>query len=595
MAGLIELPGTSLDRSDLKIEKAKQLAEAAEHQNYISLVTCIREPTGTEVVVLDAEVELPQNKAHDIRRLERIAVRFDPRDEHPPDALALRRDFPVVPHLNIRQQEFPRSLCIFEEPYSEFRLFWTASEYIRHLRDWLALTARGELHRNDQPLEPLLLGDEGTLILPPTILEPRSSGHVLVFDQLIEAGGRYTLVAKEASEHLLAEKGVGALAVVLTAKPQTHGLIRSTPKNLEKLNEFLELGGLDLLNSLRQQLRDWNSDKTVDINLDYKLIILVLLPKLRNGGDTEFEEVELRAFITTNTIIEVGIEIGIWDKVDGRIGYNIPQDANKRGQSVKVHLLNPMFDFSPSRARALSGLTESTNVKIAQVGVGALGSQVAWNLMRMGFGHWTLIDDDILLPHNVARHALGRSFIGFSKADGISFLAGHMMNDNNYALPLVENVMRPSNHSSLASAFSEADIILDTSTSIAAARHLALDVKSNARRISMFLSPKGSDVVVLAEDKERSIRLDMLEMAYYRGLIHEPCLHGHLRQKSEGLRYGTSCRDLSSTIPQSLIGLHSGICSQVLIAMIEKSQSTLSVWTTNTQSVEIERYDLPVG
>ena len=69
-------------------------------------------------------------------------------------------------------------------------------------------------------------------------------------------------------------------------------------------------------------------------------------------------------------------------------------------------------------------------------------------------------------------------------------------------------------------AFENADLIIDASTSIAVERNLALDNSyGDARRSSVFLNPKGTELVLLYEDTERKYRLDLLEMTYYRMLI----------------------------------------------------------------------------
>jgi tRNA A37 threonylcarbamoyladenosine dehydratase len=51
--------------------------------------------------------------------------------------------------------------------------------------------------------------------------------------------------------------------------------------------------------------------------------------------------------------------------------------------------------------------------------MGALGSQIADVLVRGGYGLWSLIDSDVLLPHNVARHVLGQGFVGAPKAEAM--------------------------------------------------------------------------------------------------------------------------------------------------------------------------------
>ena len=78
-------------------------------------------------------------------------------------------------------------------------------------------------------------------------------------------------------------------------------------------------------------------------------------------------------------------------------------------------------------------------------------------------------------------------------------------------------------------AFENADLIIDASTSIAVERNLALDNSyGDARRSSVFLNPKGTELVLLYEDTERKYRLDLLEMTYYRMLIVDERLNDHL-------------------------------------------------------------------
>ena len=73
-------------------------------------------PAG-EIIVIDVEIERPQSLVHDIRRLERIAVVFRVEDHHQPEILALRADFPLVPHVFVAEQEVPRRLCIYDQPF----------------------------------------------------------------------------------------------------------------------------------------------------------------------------------------------------------------------------------------------------------------------------------------------------------------------------------------------------------------------------------------------------------------------------------------------------------------------------------------------
>src|SRR5260221_4810735 len=137
-------PGGSITIEELSIPKAQEVARTLQNGTipFVRFMACHRfERNGdAEVIVFDVEVELGQRKVHDIHRYERIAVIFDCDDTTYPEVLALRDDFPRVPHLNLRKDEFPRSLCLFEEPYSELKLRWTASAFLGRVQEWLALT-----------------------------------------------------------------------------------------------------------------------------------------------------------------------------------------------------------------------------------------------------------------------------------------------------------------------------------------------------------------------------------------------------------------------------------------------------------------------
>jgi hypothetical protein len=165
---LLPLPG---DRkvvvNKLTSTKARDLAEAVSALPYVKLIEC---RTGTspraDYVIVDLEVELPQHPAVSIRKHEVCAIVFPAGMTTMLDVLALRDDFPPVPHLNLREQEYPRSLCVYEDPFPEYGIKWSPIRFIEDVRKWLARTARNELHQADQPLEPLLEAGAPELVVP---------------------------------------------------------------------------------------------------------------------------------------------------------------------------------------------------------------------------------------------------------------------------------------------------------------------------------------------------------------------------------------------------------------------------------------------
>lgn len=57
---------------------------------------------------------------------------------------------------------------------------------------------------------------------------------------------------------------------------------------------------------------------------------------------------------------------------------------------------------------------------IGIVGLGSAGSKIAISLARSGVSDFFLVDDDILLPENICRHALNWNSIGLHKVDAVS-------------------------------------------------------------------------------------------------------------------------------------------------------------------------------
>ena len=110
--------------------------------------------------------------------------------------------------------------------------------------------------------------------------------------------------------------------------------------------------------------------------------------------------------------------------MNGDLATLLPANNEKRGQDIPVDVLNPCFALTRDLAARLNGRANASDARVAGVGVGALGSQIVMNLARSGFGRWTLIDADRLMPHNVARHALDGRFVGMNKAEAVAYSAG---------------------------------------------------------------------------------------------------------------------------------------------------------------------------
>jgi len=582
--------GDPVSSDSLTFTKALDLVRflKAELNPFARLLECLANPQ-EEVVVLEVDVELPQRPTHDIRHSERLAVAFCSDDLRQPEVLALRPDFPVVPHLNQRITELPRSLCLYDRPYHEIKLHWTPARFVEAIRYWLMQTAIGKLHAQDQPLEPLLFDPAHELVLPEDLLnmEAGTGPEWLTVQAVRRSPTLFTLIASR-WDGGKSQETKDFLAFVVSSAPQMHGVIRRTPNTILELHEFLADCGLDLLDLLRQALKDWMITLGTEFQsiLEARLILVVRLPKTREPGG-EAETVEVRAFAISATIKQIGVDIGLWELNQGKPGLLLSYDETSRGTDTTLASLNPRPAFSRFLAARVNGLDGPNPLEVIAVGVGALGSQVVTNLVKAGFGQWTLIDDDVLLPHNLGRHSLQGFALGFPKATAMAEVLNATIEGKGIARGIVADVLRPEeNAQSILSAFSEAEVILDMSASVSVARYLSRDVATEGRRISLFLNPLGTALTMLAEDASRRIPLDSLEMQFYR----EIATNGSISQLfgSHGqIRTGQSCRDISVQIPQDRVALFAALGSQAFRDTVETEMARITVWQVDDQSLTV--------
>lgn len=572
---------------DLSRPEARALAAAlaSGRVGYASLVEC-RRGEKVDLVIVDVEVELAQVRVHDIRHVERLGVLFVHASSNAgaPQVFALRPDFPAdAPHVNLRLPGFPTNLCLYDVPFRDVRAQWTPSRFVALVREWLRLTARGELHADDQPLEPLLIEGVGWVILPAALRAPQSAASALAvrltFCGRPDHAGKPVLVAAVAADgaHDGEQEDSRYVAAVVHARPRPHGVVRSSPETLADVHALLEPGGDDLLGVLRASLPQWALTDTL---LKAKFLLVVLVP-MQRVGQGAVESVEPWVLITDQTLAGLGRAVGAWDLHDGKVGALLAGAAvaTQGGDDVRVEFARPYFGQTRDDAAQYNGRAAADERRIVAIGAGALGSQVMLNAARAALGRWTVIDDDVFLPHNLARHALGGHAVGFPKASYVKHVANSLVEGEPAHDAIDADVLEPGDRSArVAEVLGMADVIVDLSASVTVARALARDVNARARRLSLFLSPDGTHLTLLAEDTGRSTPLDALEMQHYRAVAQDAQLRGAFAAAEARHRYGRSCRDVTVPLPQSLIAVHSGIATMALAQTVDAPEARISVW-----------------
>src|SRR6516165_6006508 len=171
---------TACPVEDLKLWRAAKLAAFATSHglNYgAHFIEARKTAKMAEIVVVEVDVDRPQDRKFDIKKREQIAVAVQP-DDRFLSIFALREDFPFTPHQNSVPEGTPRCLCVDDRPWQEAKLTWSPSECIRRIREWLARAARGELHDPAQPLEPFFYSSGLTLVLPRGVIEQADAGNL---------------------------------------------------------------------------------------------------------------------------------------------------------------------------------------------------------------------------------------------------------------------------------------------------------------------------------------------------------------------------------------------------------------------------------
>lgn len=596
----IALLGEPVGLENLRLPKAQALAKLLSSDRpypFTVLIECrtVIDESYHEVIIFDAEVEVSQRPANDIRRVERIAAVFREGDSAMPEVWALRSSFPDVPHLNVMPAGLPKSLCLTDQRYPEVKLRWTASAFVESIREWLKLTAVGQLHQDDQPLEPLLGGTSVQIILPSDLFstgvpEPLFC-HIVSEDK---ATGNLVVMADRKRESMGVKDAREFRAIPLTVPVAfTHGVIRWQPATLKDLAGFLAEAGYDLLDELRQRLKAWVSDA----DLLAKVPIFVMAVQKRRTDIGPVESSETWAFAASCSLGEVGKAIGIFGNLDNTWGLDFAPDKSLQGEAVQLELMLPYFRLSRETAAKFNGRSAPYIGNIVAIGLGALGSQVFDNLARTGFGEWTIVDNDRVLPHNLARHELHGNALGYPKVVPLAANANRTIDGEPVAFPLIADILDPGvNAVELASRLGKADLILDMSASVAASRHLARDRDEvSARRLSLFLNPAGTDLVLLAEDGARRNRLDALEMQYYRAVASDPVLARHLRLTEGRLRYGRSCRDTSVVLPQDQVALHAAIGSRAVVRTEGRKEAAIRIWRADDPDLQVRLVDVSVA
>ena len=221
------------------------------------------------------------------------------------------------------------------------------------------------------------------------------------------------------------------------------------------------------------------------------------------------------------------------------------------------------------------------------VGAGALGSQVALNLGRQGFGKWTILDEDRLLPHNLPRHGLPSGYVGWEKAKAVAHAINSVF-DGDVESHAIEGMFS----GNLAGA-EDFDVLLDFSASESVLNDLSR-VPFSKPCLSGFVNPTAETGVILYEGQECKIRLDDLYQQFYAAISSNPRFKKYFVDSSRIIACAGACRDHSFQIAGNLISLQAATMSTYIRSHLQDKNPNIHLWMWNSKTMSLKHEKINV-
>ncbi|MCD9126015.1 Mov34/MPN/PAD-1 family protein [Luteimonas fraxinea] len=574
-----------------------ELVRACERHPHFKLVELrvVSTPSPHVVIIVEASdgTIAPQNAAG-VRVKERLALSFRPGAQSVADVRALRRDFPLLSHLNGVQANEPASLCLYEDWSFEERR-WTPSHHLERILWWLRHNADGTLHQQDQALEPVFYNTGYVLVLPSELADQPVDSLGAVSIEVVENEGDYVYLI--ASMQTQPNQKLAVQMVVLDLEPISDRPIQSAPSTLGELEKQLEAMGSSLRPLLVEAIKRLVRGDAPGLVRNGRVLLLLRMPRAREGS---VERYDLRGFYVAESLEALGMKLGAlfrttpdqpahpFEEIGGT---ESKTSLEENWRDVQALLVDPRVLPACEDARRMSGVPEDgASFQGTLAGVGALGSALADIWTREGWGQWTFVDPDQIAPHNLVRHRASRADVGRTKARATELQVMRAMGSAKSCGSICAKA-NDFDRGDVRDALSSAALLVDATTTVAVPRDWS--ERELPRSCSAFFTFSGLSAVLLFEDAARSQRLADLEAQYYRAVLNAPWGETHL-DTSERVRIGNGCRDHSLVLPYELALLHAAQIARRVRKAAEGDGALISVWELDDASGGISAHSVAV-
>lgn len=484
----------------------------------------------------------------------------------------LREDFPLnLPHINPHREGELVSPCLFEGSLDELLHRFGLDAVVDQLIDWLHKAAAGALLDLEQGWEPTRRDScpstvvfsaekvaaaapaDGTILVVP-------AGYVTI------DGGLYAIINAELTEQIdpvfsqdvrndeLGKWGKGHTVAFIARAPITDGLSHVIgcyqPETVVDLKTLLDRAAELGIN--RDALAQ-------DLDGYYRLSIL--------GGQQDPHGWRHGLYaIVILTVQRSASLVGSPGRSVEVLPYVVRYELNVQSLLERNATVHPAFHahaLSPELLATTSGISyTATSQPLVVLGCGSVGSKVAMQLGRAGFGSMTFVDNEFMSPHNAARHALidrrsmlvppRKAALMKTAFESLSHLQSRAF-DTDAATLLVD----PEQFA--ATVPQDAALIVDATASLkvlAAATQSTAMSQSPARLARIVMYGQGRCVAVLLEGFGRAGRVDDLTAFMFECCRFVPELRASIAgDTSEPTRIfvGDNCRSLTTPMSDAVV------------------------------------------
>jgi proteasome lid subunit RPN8/RPN11 len=459
-----------------------------------------------------------------------------------------RRDFPRLPHVMRRGKSGLAELCLFRTSLADWLAGKSFEDIIYRIRQWMGDAATGLLIKPDDPYEPLWVPMNGSIV--------EIDIDAAKCKQIPWQAMAYECKAEGRRYYRINEKGG-----TFPAKTFYCGNVQTEPwsvmpRLISDVKEIFDLAGFNI----SPEIVSANSKPDLS---RFLLILGVKRPKEILGRENSDEWI---AFLFERRKTKKGALIGASKK-----------DKNLKDDDIwEIRCIPVRSVFTQQLAQKTSGWDRKTNndTQIAVLGAGALGSKVIMNLARSGLTNILIIDKDIMMPHNLARHELDNDALGHAKAERLERRINAMYSGKTIASSFCKDVLVYQNE--FCEKLKPCKLLVDLSASKS-----VQSVLSNLRRESMiscpivsaFLADSGRLTFLFIDGKSRDLTADVLEAELISKHIELSCVKQWLNSGEDILQAGGGCSLMTTIVPDTLITHSAGWISHNIANLLTTENS----------------------